>query len=135
MAEMFQLRVVTPHRAIVDQAVEEVTAPGTLGEFGVLPNHAALLTSLEIGGLSYKDTAGTHRIAVRGGFAEVADNVMTVLAEAVAEAADIDAVQSKADLREAEERLKKLSPLDEDFSATDNARRWAEVLLDAAQAK
>ena len=88
MAEVLRLRVYTRERQLVDQDVREVTAPGVYGEIGVLPDHAALVTTLEPGVLSYKDTAGAvASVQVTGGFAEVRDNVMTVLADACAAAA------------------------------------------------
>ncbi len=88
MADVLRLRVYTRERQLVDQDVREVTAPGVYGEIGVLPDHAALVTTLEPGVLSYKDTAGAvASVQVTGGFAEVRDNVMTVLADAGAAAA------------------------------------------------
>jgi len=88
LAEVLRLRVYTRERQLVDQDVREVTAPGVYGEIGVLPDHAALVTTLEPGVLSYKDTAGAvASVQVTGGFAEVRDNVMTVLADAGAAAA------------------------------------------------
>jgi F-type H+-transporting ATPase subunit epsilon len=59
MADKIRLRVVTPSRLLLDDVVDEVTAPGALGEFGVLPNHIAFLTLLVPGEMSYKEgTAG-----------------------------------------------------------------------------
>jgi len=88
LADVLRLRVYTRERQLVDQDVREVTAPGVYGEIGVLPDHAALVTTLEPGVLSYKDTAGAvASVQVTGGFAEVRDNVMTVLADAGAAAA------------------------------------------------
>ena len=81
MADRFRLRVYSPERQLVDTDVTEVTAPGAYGEIGVLPDHAALVTMLEPGTLSYKAGARTDRLAIGGGFAEVRDNVMTVLAD------------------------------------------------------
>ncbi len=110
------------------------TAPGTVGEFGVLPEHANFLSSLEVGVLSYKDTRGTaKRLAVRGGFAEVSDNVMTVLADAAARPEEIDPAQAEADLRAAEAKLKTLSPIDPAFAIADADRRWAETRLQLAR--
>jgi F-type H+-transporting ATPase subunit epsilon len=59
MADRFRLRVYSPERELVDTDVSEVTAPGVWGEIGVLPDHAALVTALEPGTLSYK--AGGRR--------------------------------------------------------------------------
>lgn len=81
MADRLRLRVYGPERQLVDTDVAEVTAPGAYGEIGVLPDHAALVTTLEPGVLSYRTGAGTSRIRIGGGFAEVRDNVMTVLAD------------------------------------------------------
>lgn len=80
MRNAFQLRIVTPARLLLDEQVHEVTAPGTAGEFGVLPDHVTFLTSLESGTLTYRTDAGARRVTVGGGFAEVLNNVMTVLA-------------------------------------------------------
>jgi len=82
MADRFRLRVYSPERELVDADVAEVTAPGAYGEIGVLPDHAALVTTLEAGTLTYKEGTRTGRLKISGGFAEVRDNVMTVLADA-----------------------------------------------------
>jgi F-type H+-transporting ATPase subunit epsilon len=135
MAEQFQLRIVTPRRQVLDEPVLEVTAPGTLGEFGVLPNHVTFLSSLEIGRLSYRDQRGLHHIAVRGGFAEVADNVMTVLADAAEPGPEVDPASAREQLRSAEEQLTRLSPTDAEFEAVDADRRWAAARIEAAAAR
>jgi F-type H+-transporting ATPase subunit epsilon len=81
MADRLRLRVYTPERELADREVREITAPGTLGELGILPDHAALATTLEPGVLSYRDEGGTTRLQLGGGFAEVRDNVVTVLVD------------------------------------------------------
>src|SRR5574342_254448 len=80
MAEKIRLRLVTPSRMLLDDEVDEVTAPGALGEFTVLPNHIAFLTLLEIGEMSYKQGSERSWLALDGGYAEVLEDVMTVLA-------------------------------------------------------
>ena len=81
MADRFRLRMYSPERELVDTDVSEVTAPGAWGEIGVLPDHAALVTALDAGLLSYREDAAVVRLSLGAGFAEVRDNVMTVLAE------------------------------------------------------
>ena len=135
MADQLQLRVVTPRQAVVDQPVFEVTAPGTVGEFGVLPDHANFLSSLESGQLSFRDARGVKRFAVRGGFAEVSDNVMTVLTEAAERSAEIDPARARADLAAAAEELAKLSPLDPEYEEAEARQRWAQARLDVAGGK
>src|SRR2546429_7667606 len=88
MAEVLRLRVYTRGRQLVDQDGREVTAPGVYGEIGVLPDHAALVTTLEPGVLSYKDTAGAvASVQVTGGVAEGPDNGVSHPAHAGAAAA------------------------------------------------
>ena len=133
MASEFQLRVVTPTRAVVDQSVTEVTAPGTLGEFGVLPDHANFLTSLDSGRLIYKDGGGAHMLAIRDGFAEVANNVMTVLAEAAEAPAEVNPAAARAELQAAEAELASLAPIDPEFAVAESKRRWAQARLEIAK--
>jgi F-type H+-transporting ATPase subunit epsilon len=81
MADRLRLRVHTPEQVLADVEVREVTAPAALGEIGVLPDHAALVTALEPGVLSYRENGRTVRLELGPGFAEVRDNVVTVLVE------------------------------------------------------
>ena len=134
MRDAFELKVVTPRRLLLEEEVREVTAPGTVGEFGVLPDHITFLTSLEIGSMSYRGERGTLRLAVRGGFAEVANNVMTVLADDAVFAEDIDTAAARTDLQEAEAKLRGLSPLDDAYAGLDADRRWAQARIEAASA-
>jgi F-type H+-transporting ATPase subunit epsilon len=76
-----RLLVYTPERQLVDAEVREVTAQGAWGEIGVLPDHAALVTALVPGPFSYKEDGTVRRLQLGAGFAEVRDNVVTVLAE------------------------------------------------------
>lgn len=135
MSDAFQLRIVTPTRQLLDEEVNEVTAPGTVGEFGVLPQHTTFLSSLEIGTLSFRSGKTTRRIAIRGGFAEVSDDVMTVLAEAAQFSDEINTVKAQEDLLAARARLDELDPTNDDYSLADADRRWAEVRIATAIAK
>ncbi len=132
MRNAFQLRIVTPTRLLLDEEVREVTAPGTLGEFSVLPDHITFLTSLEIGAMSYRTDRGITRLAVRGGFAEVVDNVMTVLAQNAVFPEDIDTVATRADLQAADAQLHDLSPTDDAYAAAEANRLWAEARIAVA---
>lgn len=131
MADRFQLRVVTPTSEVVNETVSEVYAPGTIGEFGILPDHAAFLSSLETGVIRFRGAAGERRLAIREGFAEVSDNVMTVLSEEAA--LKVDSETAKADLGSAQAQLKELSVFDEGYAEADAARRWAEARLSLAK--
>ncbi|MCC6349426.1 MAG: ATP synthase F1 subunit epsilon [Candidatus Eisenbacteria bacterium] len=85
MAGTFQLSVLTPERTVFEGAVEYVEAPGTEGSFGVLANHAALVTGLAEGTLTVRTATGAQRSwRVSGGFFEVSKNRATVLADSIA---------------------------------------------------
>jgi F-type H+-transporting ATPase subunit epsilon len=108
MATSFRLRIVTPERLLIDEEVEEVIAPGAAGEFGVLPDHITFLTTLAPGRLIYRSGAQRHVIAIFGGYAEVVDNVMTVLADGAEPARQIDLEAAKQAQHEAEGTLEKI---------------------------
>jgi F-type H+-transporting ATPase subunit epsilon len=132
MAETLRLRVVTPERLLLDEEVDEVTAPGAVGEFGVLPNHITFLSSLQPGRLSYKQGGRTVTLVVSGGFAEVVDNVMTVLADSAEFADEINVERARAALLAAEESLRTLAESDPAFVETQAARLRAQARLEVA---
>ena len=132
MADTIQLRIVTPTRLVFDEAVDEVTAPGVLGQFGVLPNHIAFLTLLQPGELSYKQGGRTTRLALAGGYAEVLDNVMTVLADAAEFAGEIDVARARRAKEQAEKNVATLNPDDREFAVCEAARKRAEARLEVA---
>lgn len=81
MADRLRLRVYSPERELVDTETTEVIAPSVRGEIGILPDHAGLVTMLEAGTITFKDAGKPVRVRITGGFAEVRDNVVTVLAD------------------------------------------------------
>ena len=104
----FLLEVVTPERQVVTERVDAVRAPGSVGEFGVLPSHERLITSLDTGMLRYR-TIGTSEwaeLAVSSGLVEVLPDRVIVLAQTAETAQDIDIVRAEAALQRARDRLK-----------------------------
>lgn len=132
MADKIRLRVVTPSRLLLDEEVDEVTGPGALGEFGVLPDHISFLGLLESGEMSYKKGATRRHLAVSGGYAEVLENVMTVLASAAEFGAEIDIARARAAKDKAEKRVHELHFEDKDYVAAEAALRRALVRLQVA---
>ena len=129
MADKIRLRVVTPSRLVLDEEVDEVTAPGELGEFGVLPNHIAFLSTLVPGELTYKQGATKVTLAISGGYAEVLDNVMTVLAPAAEFPAEIDAARAQRAKESAEKVMAAINPQEDEWKAAEAAYRRAAVRL------
>jgi F-type H+-transporting ATPase subunit epsilon len=132
MADKIRLRVVTPSRLLLDEEVDEVTAPGALGEFGVLPNHITFLTLLEPGEMSFKQGVNRYFLAVSGGYAEVLDNAMTVLADSAEYPDEIDIAGARRTKEQAERQMERFNPDDKEFIAAVVARRWADVQLQVA---
>jgi len=106
MAESIRLEVVTPEKEVVNEMVRIVMAPGSLGEFGVLAGHTPFMTSLNTGGLHYRDENGKDQyVFVSGGFAEALPDKVTVLAESAEKMEDIDQDRAKQAMERAEKRL------------------------------
>jgi len=101
-----RLRVVTPVRVVVDTEVDEATLPGVVGALGILPGHAPLLTALGIGELSYRVATRDHYLAVQRGFAEVAGDVVTVLADVAELPSEIDVEAARAEKQAAEAAMR-----------------------------
>ena len=99
-----KLEIVTPDRKVLSEDVEYVGAPGIMGEFGVLPNHVPFLSALGIGNLHYKQDGKAHYVFVSGGFAEVSNNQVTVLAEVAEKATEIDVDRAAKAKERAEQR-------------------------------
>ncbi|MEO2168269.1 MAG: ATP synthase F1 subunit epsilon, partial [bacterium] len=71
-----RLQIVTPDQAVLDCEVEEVYAPGTNGEFGILPQHVTFLSSVETGVLRYRVAGKDEFVAISGGVTEVLDDLV-----------------------------------------------------------
>lgn len=102
----FTLELVTPERVVFRGEVTVVSAPGSEGGFQVLRNHAPLLTALDLGRIRVRLPQGNEvDYAVSGGFLEVRNNVVTILAETAEPAAEIDVERARRARERAEGRL------------------------------
>ncbi len=115
MADELTLEIVTPERMLFTGVVEEVTIPGTEGEFGVLRGHASLLSSVDIGELSFVRDHKKTRYAVHTGYAEVTASKVTVLVETAERADEIDLERARRAKERAEETMAKLPKEDAEF--------------------
>ncbi|HTK91925.1 MAG TPA: F0F1 ATP synthase subunit epsilon [Verrucomicrobiae bacterium] len=100
-----KLELATPSRMLVSVDVDEVVAPGVEGYFGVLPGHAALLTTLGNGAVTYRTGRDEKRLAVMGGFAEVQPERVIILAEVAEVPEEIDRARAERARQRAEARL------------------------------
>lgn len=106
MAGKLLLEVVTPEKLLLSQQVDEVIAPGSEGEFGVLPGHSHFLSTLRIGELRYRVGDQTRFMSILWGYAEVTPSKVTIMAEVAEKAEEIDVERATAALERAEQRLK-----------------------------
>ena len=101
-----KLEIVTAERLVYEDQVNGVVAPGVQGQLGILPHHAALLTTLQPGELIIrKDGEEAVYMAVSGGFLEVMNNRVVVLADTAERADEIDEQRAEEAMRRAQERL------------------------------
>jgi F-type H+-transporting ATPase subunit epsilon len=106
MADQIQFELVSPERLLVSEPVEMVVVPGVEGDFGVLPGHAPLVSTVRPGIIAvFEGGRVVQRIFVARGFAEVTGERCTVLAEQAMPVADIDRAAVETELRDAREDL------------------------------
>ncbi len=109
-ADVIRLEVVTPDGAIFSEMVESVQVPAAEGSLGVLANHAPLMAQLLMGLVTYRRDGNEDFIYISGGYMEVSNNHVMILAGVAECANDIDEDRAKAAKERAEKRLRELSP-------------------------
>lgn len=97
--------IVTAQQTVFDGEAEMVIAPGSEGQLGILPRHAPLLTTLALGELRIRENGVDEGIFVAGGFLEVNDNVVTILADDAERATEIDEAHAEEARRRAQATL------------------------------
>ena len=105
MAERLTLELATPSRLVISAEVDEVVVPGSQGYFGVLPGHAPLLATLGIGEVTYRLGRDEFHVAAAGGFAEVRNDKVIILADMAETPGDIDRARAERARDRAEARL------------------------------
>jgi F-type H+-transporting ATPase subunit epsilon len=105
MAQTFDLQIATPERMLVHEQASEAQIPALNGYLGVLPDHAPLLSELGYGTLSYSTGGQRHYLAIHGGFLEIMDNNVRVLATRAEAVDEIDVKRAQEALDRANKRL------------------------------
>ena len=118
MSQKLILSVVTPEKQLVSEEVDQVNAPGSEGDFGVLYDHAPILTNLRSGQLSYENDGESTALVISGGYLEVTDNRVTILAESGEFLHEIDRERAERARSQAEEKLGNPDLSEEEFSET-----------------
>jgi len=123
MADLLSFELVSPERLLMSADVQQVTVPGTEGDFTVLAQHAPVLSTIRPGVISVLEESGSEeRIFIRGGFAEVNPEGLTILAEEALPMAEVDKAALDQQIQDAEE--------DVADATTDDKRAKAQETLD-----
>ena len=131
MAPM-RLEIITAERVVYSDDVDVLVAPGVEGELGILPHHAPLMTALKPGEIMVRKDGDETYLAVSGGFLEMMDNKVTILADAAERSEEIDEARVQEAMKRAEERMS-MRPEDMDLERTVASLRRSQVRLKVAQ--
>ncbi len=101
---MLNLEIVTPEKSVLNETVDSVTVPTASGEIGILTNHAPLISSLKSGVLAYARGGATERMVISGGFVEVSNNKVSILADVAETPEEVDIEAARLE-REASEKI------------------------------
>ena len=133
MANLY-LEIVTPENVLVSQEVDTVVAPGSEGEFGVLPGHIHFLSGIVPGELRFTSGTTKESMVVTDGFAEVSKDRVSILVDAAEKAYDIDVERARDAIARAQERLAKdRATEDIDFLRAESALKRAMVRIKVAE--
>ncbi|MBI1750500.1 MAG: F0F1 ATP synthase subunit epsilon [Acidobacteria bacterium] len=132
IATSISLHVVTPERQLLQESVDSLQLPGQKGYLGILPGHAALITELGYGELSYRKGKDLRHLTVMGGYAEVLADRVIVLAEVSERAEEINVDRARAAKERAEKLMGKPGDKDVDWDVAMLALRRALIRLQVA---
>ena len=128
MAMTMHLDVVSTEESLFSGVVEEILAPGTMGDLGIMPRHSQLITTLKAGELKFKTNDGDASLFVAGGVMEVQPSIVTILVDTAVRAEDLDEQAAKEAQQRAENALEGKDPEDMDYETI-------KAELDAAKAQ
>jgi F-type H+-transporting ATPase subunit epsilon len=131
-----QLDVITPERRLLSEQVDSVTVPGLNGELGILPGHTPLISQLKTGVLAFTRGAETRRLLVSGGFVEINDDRVSVLADLAEFPEEVDTARARLERDEAERQLGGFTGSPEELAAVQTRldRASARLQLTAGEA-
>jgi F-type H+-transporting ATPase subunit epsilon len=112
MENKLRLEIVTPYGKVLSEDVDEMTATGSEGDFGVLPGHVNFITTLKICILTYRKENETKYVFINSGYAEVTHDSVIILADSAELSDEIDRERAVIALQRAEERLKQQEKID-----------------------
>lgn len=133
MAQGVRVEIVSPENLVLSETAEAVTVPGTEGYFTVMADHAPLMTTLRPGFITVTNGASATVFFVRGGFADVSSEGLTILAEKASSFADFDHDDLQAQIRAAEEELARAESPEDKTYAQELVSALLNLALEATQ--
>ena len=132
---MLNLEIVTPEKKVFSDTVDAVTVPTESGEVGILSNHAPLISTLKAGVLSYTRGGTSERMVVAGGFLEVSQNNVSVLADIAETADEIDVEAARGERETLEIELGAWKGSEEEFAVQKERLEKAQARLQLTSGK
>lgn len=132
MARTLIIEIVTPERIVYTNEVEMVVVPTVDGEIGILPLHAPLVGVLECGEVRIKFEGKTEWFAVSGGYVQVHEDKVIVLADAAVQSSQIDVDRAQKAKEHAEKRLAEIGRAHDEYDALEKDLNWAKVQIAVA---
>lgn len=131
MGNTIRCDIVTPERSLFSDEVAFVSAPAANGEVGILPSHSPFVSTLRPGELRIKHEGSEHsqRFVIAGGYIEVRDNVVRILADHARDVFDIDLDAVKARLADVEAKIKETDPESDTYAMLEEEIAWHKVQL------
>ena len=134
MADL-KLEIVTPEKKVFDETVDTVTIPTGSGEIGIMPNHAPLISTIRPGVLSYTNRGATEKLAVAGGFVEISNNKVSVLADSAERSDEINVESARREKESVEKTLGAWNGSEEQFEVEKEKLDKAQAQLQLAAGK
>ena len=132
MAEKLKLEMVTPYGTVLSEEVDDVVAPGVMGEFGILPGHRAMLALLDIGIFSYLKNGKRSYVAINWGYVDVNQDRVTVMVETAEPEDIIDLERAQRAMGRAQKTLETLTEDDKEYKVAEAGLHRALIRIQVA---
>ena len=132
MADKINLEIVTPTKVVLNTEVDEVAAPGALGEFGVLPGHVPFITTLNPGLVKYSEGSSEKSFFIPGGIFNVEGDKAKILTESAEIPSDIDSAEANQQLEDIENLIEGFSGSKKELAELNKKLKLAEARVEAS---
>jgi len=132
MADKINLEIITPTKVVINTEVDEVSAPGGLGEFGVLPGHVSFITTLNPGIVKYSEDNSDKSLFISGGIFNVESDKAKILTENAENPSDIDSAEANQQLEDIKKIIDGFNGTQEELTELNKKLKLAEARVEAS---